>query len=76
MTCVELTTLLRVFLIVVMNVFTWQTAGWNFINTLPAHVDLIMALQQESDKEYFEGACGAGLVLTSDNGKQLHRKAM
>lgn len=74
MTSIVLTTLQRVFLIVVMDVFTRRIIGWH-LSTRCRSREWIMALEQACDKEFPEGVRDAGLVLRSDNGSQPTSKS-
>lgn len=74
MTSIVLTTLQRVFLIVVMDVFTRRIVGWH-LSTRCRSREWIMALEQACDKEFPDGVREAGLVLRSDNGSQPTSKA-
>ena len=74
MTSIVLTTLQRVFLIVVMDVFTRRIVGWHLSNRCRSR-EWIMALEQAIHAEFSEGVRGEGLTLRSDNGSQPTSKA-
>ena len=74
MTSIVLTTLQRLFLIVVMDVFTRRIIGWH-LSTRCRSREWIMALEQACDKEFPEGVRDANLVLRSDNGSQPTSKS-
>ena len=74
MTSIVLTTLQRVFLIVVMDVFTRRIIGWHLSNRCRSR-EWIMALEQAIHAEFSEGVRGEGLTLRSDNGSQPTSKA-
>ncbi|MFC1724633.1 IS3 family transposase [candidate division KSB1 bacterium] len=74
MTSIVLTTLQRVFLIVVMDVFTRRIIGWH-LSTRCRSREWIMALEQACNKEFSKGVRDAGLTLRSDNGSQPTSKA-
>ena len=74
MTSIVLTTLQRLFLIVVMDIFTRRIVGWH-LSTRCRSREWIMALEQACDKEFPEGVRDANLVLRSDNGSQPTSKS-
>jgi len=74
MTSIVLTTLQRLYLIVVMDVFTRRIVGWH-LSTRCRSREWIMALEQACDKEFPEGVREAGLTLRSDNGSQPTSKS-
>lgn len=69
MTSIVLSTLQRLFLIVVMDVFTRRIVGWHLSNRCRSR-EWILALEQAVNKEFPEGVREANLVLRTDNGSQ------
>lgn len=69
MTSIMLTTLQRLFLVVVMDVFTRRIVGWHFSNRCRSS-EWIQALEMAVHTEFPDGARKAGLILRSDNGSQ------
>lgn len=74
MTSIILTTLQRLYLIVVMDVFTRRIVGWHLSNRCRSR-EWILALEQAIHAEFSEGVRGEGLTLRSDNGSQPTSKA-
>lgn len=74
MTSIMLTTLQRLYLIVVMDVFTRRIVGWH-LSTRCRSREWILALEQAVHTEFPEGVRGTGLTLRSDNGSQPTSKA-
>jgi len=74
MTSIILTTLQRLYLIVVMDVFTRRIIGWHLSNRCRSR-EWILALEQAIHAEFSEGVRGEGLTLRSDNGSQPTSKA-
>ncbi|MFC1565019.1 IS3 family transposase, partial [candidate division KSB1 bacterium] len=74
MTSIMLTTLQRLFLIVVIDVFTRRIVGWHLSNRCRSR-EWILALEQAVHKEFPDGVRGKSLRLRSDNGSQPTSKA-
>ncbi len=74
MTSIVLTTLQRVYLIIVMDVFTRRIVGWHLSNRCRSR-EWILALEQAVNKEFPEGVREAELIIRSDNGSQPTSKA-
>ena len=74
MTSLVLTTLQRLYLIVVMDVFTRRIVGWHLSNRCRSR-EWIHALEQAVNKEFPDGIRKANLVLRTDNGSQPTSKA-
>ncbi len=74
MTSIMLSTLQRVYLIVVMDVFTRRIVGYHLSNRCRSR-EWILALEQAVHEEFPEGVRGKQLRLRSDNGSQPTSKA-
>lgn len=69
MTSLLLTTLQRLYLVVVLDVFTRRIVGWH-LSTRCRSREWILALEQAIHHEFPDGVREAGLTLRSDNGSQ------
>ena len=69
MTSLVLTTLQRVYLVVVLDIFTRRIVGWH-LSTRCRSREWILALEQALHQEFPNGVREAGLILRTDNGSQ------
>ncbi len=74
MTSIMLTTLQRVYLIVVLDICTRRIIGWH-LSTRCRSSEWILALEQAIHHEFPNGVREAGLTLRSDNGSQPTSRA-
>lgn len=74
MTSLMLTTLQRLYLVVVLDVCTRRIVGWH-LSTRCRSREWMLALEQAIHHEFPDGVRNAGLILRSDNGSQPTSKA-
>lgn len=74
MTSLVLTSMQRVYLVVVLDIFTRRIVGWHLSTRCRAQ-EWILALEQAIHHEFPAGVREAGLILRADNGSQPTSRA-